>query len=58
MNRLISALVALVIALAVLSSVVFVVDQRQYAVVFAFGEISRSSRSRGCTSSCRRRCRT
>lgn len=39
MNRLISALVALVIALAVLSSVVFVVDQRQYAVVFAFGEI-------------------
>ena len=39
MNRLISALVALVIALAVFSSVVFVVDQRQYAVVFAFGEI-------------------
>jgi len=39
MNRLISAFVALVIALAVFSSVVFVVDQRQYAVVFAFGEI-------------------
>lgn len=33
MNRLISAFVALVIALAVFSSVVFVVDQRQYAVV-------------------------
>ncbi|MDF3836196.1 protease modulator HflC, partial [Cupriavidus basilensis] len=39
MNRLISAVIGLFIVLAIGSSMVFVVDQRQYAVVFAFGQI-------------------
>ncbi|HWT70985.1 MAG TPA: protease modulator HflC [Oxalicibacterium sp.] len=39
MNRLISILVALVIAIALLMSSMFVVDQRQYAIVFALGEV-------------------
>jgi len=39
MNRLISWLIGLVIAIAVLTSCVFVVDQRQYAIVFALGEV-------------------
>ncbi|MBB1633855.1 MULTISPECIES: protease modulator HflC [Cupriavidus] len=39
MNRLISVVIGLFIALAIGSSMVFVVDQRQYAVVFAFGQI-------------------
>lgn len=47
MNRLVSLVVGLFIALAVLSSVVFVVDQRQYAVVFAFGEIKQVVREPG-----------
>lgn len=47
MNRLVSLVVGLFIALAVFSSVVFVVDQRQYAVVFAFGEIKQVVREPG-----------
>src|SRR5437867_13317423 len=39
MNRLFSSLVAAFIALLLLSSTVFVVDQRQYAIVFALGEV-------------------
>ncbi|MCC7006736.1 MAG: protease modulator HflC [Ottowia sp.] len=39
MNRIFSILLAFVATFLVLSSIVFVVDQRQYAVVFAFGEI-------------------
>ncbi|MDQ1832504.1 protease modulator HflC [Massilia scottii] len=39
MNRLVSILVAGFVALMLLSSTVFVVDQRTFAVVFAFGEI-------------------
>ncbi|MDY7578617.1 protease modulator HflC [Herbaspirillum sp. RTI4] len=39
MNRLISAVVAIIIAIWLLSSTVFVVNQRQYAIVFALGEI-------------------
>jgi modulator of FtsH protease HflC len=39
MQRLVSLVVALAIALAVISSCLFVVDQRQFAVVFALGEI-------------------
>ncbi|MGO4812403.1 protease modulator HflC [Cupriavidus sp. 2MCAB6] len=39
MNRLISVVIGLFIVLAIGSSMVFVVDQRQYAVVFAFGQI-------------------
>ncbi|MCE3604580.1 protease modulator HflC [Massilia sp. P8910] len=39
MNRLVSILVAGFLALMLLSSTVFVVDQRTFAVVFAFGEI-------------------
>lgn len=39
MNRLISSIVAALIALTILSSTLFVVDQRQYAIVFALGEV-------------------
>ncbi len=39
MNRLFSYLVALAIVLVVLFSTLFVVDQRQYAIVFALGEV-------------------
>lgn len=39
MNRLLSYVIAALIALAILSSTLFVVDQRQYAIVFALGEV-------------------
>lgn len=39
MNKLISSLIALVIALLIFSSTIFVVDQRNHAIVFALGEI-------------------
>ena len=39
MNRLISSAIASVIALAILMSTLFVVDQRQFAIVFALGEV-------------------
>ena len=39
MNRLVPVLIGLLVALGIASSTLFVVDQRQYAVVFALGEI-------------------
>jgi len=39
MNRLISYVIVAAIAIAALSSTLFVVDQRQYAIVFALGEV-------------------
>lgn len=39
MNRIVAALIAGFIAILLLSSTVFVVDQRKYAVVFALGEV-------------------
>jgi membrane protease subunit HflC len=39
MNRILSLLVGLAIAVAVLMSCIFVVDQRQFAAVYALGEI-------------------
>ncbi len=39
MNRIISALITLVAALIVVYSTMYVVDQRQYAILFAFGEV-------------------
>jgi membrane protease subunit HflC len=39
MNRLISYAIAAVIGLTILSSTLFVVDQRQFAIVFALGEV-------------------
>jgi len=39
MNRIVAALIAGFIAIMLLSSTVFVVDQRKYAVVFALGEL-------------------
>ncbi len=39
MNRIASILLGLLVALGVASTMLFVVDQRQYAVVFALGEI-------------------
>jgi membrane protease subunit HflC len=41
MNRIVPVLLALLVALGVLSTTLFVVDQRQYAVVFALGEIKK-----------------
>ena len=40
-NRIFPLIAAFLIAIGVLSSTVFVVDQRQYAAVFAFGELVR-----------------
>jgi len=39
MNRIVSYLIALAIVLWVLSTTLFIVDQRQYAIVFALGEV-------------------
>jgi membrane protease subunit HflC len=39
MNRLVTVVVALFVAVMLLSSTVFVVDQRHYAIVFALGEV-------------------
>ena len=39
MNRIVTALIAGFIALMLLSSTIFVVDQRKYAIVFALGEV-------------------
>jgi membrane protease subunit HflC len=39
MNRLVTVFVALFVAVMLLSSTVFVVDQRHYAIVFALGEV-------------------
>ncbi len=39
MNRLMSSLVAVVIGLMIFYSTIFIVDQRQYAIVFALGEV-------------------
>jgi membrane protease subunit HflC len=39
MSRLISWVIGLAVALALLMSCIFVVDQRQYAIVFALGEV-------------------
>ena len=39
MNRIVTTLIAGFIALMLLSSTVFVVDQRRYAIVFALGEV-------------------
>jgi len=41
MNRLISLAIAAFIVLMLLLSTVFVVDQRQYAILFAFGEVKK-----------------
>jgi membrane protease subunit HflC len=41
MNRLVSYSVAALIVLSVLLSTLFVVDQRQYAIVFALGEVKK-----------------
>src|SRR3954464_5292646 len=41
MNRLVSYAIAGLIILSVLLSTLFVVDQRQYAIVFALGEVKK-----------------
>ena len=41
MNRLVSYTIAALIVLAILLSTLFVVDQRQYAIVFALGEVKK-----------------
>lgn len=47
MNRLISYAIAGLIALIILSSTLFVVDQRQFAIVFALGEVKQVIREPG-----------
>jgi membrane protease subunit HflC len=41
MNRIVPVLIGLLVALGIASTTLFVVDQRQYAVVFALGEIKK-----------------
>ena len=41
MNRLLAALFGFIALVYVLSSSIFIVDQRKYAVVFSFGQIVR-----------------
>src|SRR4051812_6566967 len=41
MNKLVSTGIAIAIALYIFSSMLFVVDQRQYAIVFALGEMKK-----------------
>src|SRR6476620_2319425 len=41
MNRLLALLILVVAAIAIVSSTLFVVDQRQYAIVFALGEVKK-----------------
>lgn len=41
MNRLVSLVIVVLIVLSVLMSTLFVVDQRQYAIVFALGEVKK-----------------
>ncbi|SDV51410.1 protease modulator HflC [Chitinasiproducens palmae] len=41
MNRIIAAIVALVVLLLIASSMLFVVDQRRFAIVFGLGEVKR-----------------
>src|SRR3984893_1711057 len=47
MNRLISLVVSILIAIWLLSSTVFIVDQRQFAIVFALGEVKQGIREPG-----------
>jgi membrane protease subunit HflC len=47
MNRLITILITGFIALMLLSSTVFVVDQRKYAIVFSFGQVKQVIREPG-----------
>lgn len=41
MNRIVSTLITLMLALMVMYSTMFVVDQRKHAIVFSFGEVKR-----------------
>ena len=54
MNRLISTAIASVIALAIFMSTLFVVDQRQFAIVFALGEVKQVIKEPGRILSCHR----
>ena len=47
MNRIASSLIAVFVVLLLLSSMVFVVDQRRYAIVFALGQIKEVIREPG-----------
>jgi hypothetical protein len=49
---------SLLVLLALLSSTLFVVDQRQFGVVYALGQIKDVVTEPGLISSCRRRSRT
>ncbi|HEY0063452.1 MAG TPA: protease modulator HflC, partial [Telluria sp.] len=39
MNRIITIFIAAFVALMILSSTVFVVDQKRYAILFSFGKV-------------------
>jgi membrane protease subunit HflC len=47
MNRLVSLIIGILIAVWLLSSTVFMVDQRQFAIVFALGEVKQVIREPG-----------
>ncbi|HEY4075247.1 MAG TPA: protease modulator HflC [Herbaspirillum sp.] len=47
MNRLVSLIIGILIAVWLLSSTVFIVDQRQFAIVFALGEVKQVIREPG-----------
>ena len=47
MNRIVPILIGLLVVLGIASTTLFVVDQRQYAVVFALGEIKQVSAKPG-----------
>ena len=58
MKRLFPLLIALIIGLIALSSSVFIVRERDYAVVFALGEVKKLCLSPVCISNYRLRCKT
>jgi membrane protease subunit HflC len=57
-NRIGFFVTSILVVLALLSSTLFVVDQRQFGVVYALGQIKEVITEPGSTSSCRHRCRT
>ena len=46
-NRLIAAVIAFIALMYVLSSSIFIVDQRKFAVVFSFGQMVKNSKAAG-----------
>jgi membrane protease subunit HflC len=58
MNRIGFIVASVLLVFGIGSSMLFVVDQRQFGVVYALGEIKSVITEPGSTSNCRRRSRT